>query len=245
MLHPSHSPALRAVAAPASGTVATDQFGLTIVQLSPRGPATRPPPPPLFSELDPPDPGTLVAANPTPRVAGLALGDTLVGGMSDRAVVEALVLPPGASAVVAVEPLSARWWPGHLPQPGPPLSPALTALLILARQGGRGLRSIARTALWEGYRRREVTGDVRGPYGWVLLGSHTVLAAHLVQSRIRWPPAAPRPRGTPATPPTHLPQEDDADTGVVQLTHSHGRRIEVWLVRASPELPDAVLDTSG
>jgi hypothetical protein len=243
MPHTTLSPAPRAVAALAPGAVATDQFGLTIVALGPRGSATRPPP--LFSELDPPDPGTLVAANPTPRVAELSVGDTLVGGMSDRAVVRGLVVPARATALVPVEPLSARWWPSHPPQLGAPLSPTLTALLILARQCGSGLRSIARTALWEGYRRQQVTDDVRGPYGWVLLARDAVLAAHLVQSRIRWPAATPPPPGTPPPSPTQHLQEGDADAAVIQLTDAQGRRIEVWLVRASPELPDAVLHTSG
>lgn len=215
MPHPSHSPALRAVTAPASGTVSTDQFGLTIVPLGGPGAAKRPPPPPLLSELDPPDPGSLLAANPTSRLVGLGLGDTL--------------------------PLSARWWRLDSPQLGAPLPPALAALLILAREAGTGLRSSARTALWEGYRRTVTAEPLGGPSRWALLRGQTVLAMHLVRWGSARPSAAsPRP-GTLATSPVHPHPGGDAATSVVRLTHAEGHRMEVWLVRASRELPDAVL----
>lgn len=241
MPHPTSPPALRVPAAPASGTTSVDPFGLTIVHLGPPLPGGPPPSQPLCSELDPPRPGALAAANPSGRRVALGVGQLVTGGMADRAVSAPVVLLPGTTSIVATEPLSSRWWPAGPPQAGGQLPPALTSLVILACHGATGLRSIARTALWEAYRRHGSPEDTDRPSGWLLLRGRTVLAARLVGGRApRWLPTWPPPRISGVSR-GNLLREGDAGTTVVRLSQQRGRRIATWLVRVSPELADAVL----
>ena len=239
MPHRPPPPALRLVAGRAPPAIRVDAYGLTLVHLGPAHSARRPPPPLLLGELDPPRPGGLAAVNPSGRPVTLTPGRLVTGGMSDRAVAAAVVVRPGTTSVVPVEPLSARWWPAGPPQADGRLPPALTALLVLAGHGGAGLRSIARTALWDGYRRHPAPDRIDHASGWLLLRGRTVLAAHLVGVPAPWPPATPAV--SPCLPPGDLGTGADADPGLVRLSHGDGREARTWLVRASAELADLVL----
>jgi hypothetical protein len=226
----------------ASGTQRQDQFGLTVVTVGVGTPPTRPPPLPHFSELDPPDPGALVATNPGTWPVTVSVGQMVAGLMADRAVTTLVILPAGATMIVPVEPLSARWWQqGRQPSRAGRLPPALAALLILAGEGSAGLRSVARTALWEGYRRQGVDTEVGAQSAWVLLRGRTPLAAHLVLRRGLELEPEPRPQQSSSASPAPLGQPGGAECGVVRLAHRRGSFVEVWVVRASLDLPDAVI----
>ncbi len=239
MPHRPPPPALRLAAGRAPSAIRVDAYGLTLVDLGPSHSARRPAPPLLLGELDPPRPGGLAAVNPSGRPVTLTPGRLVTGGMSDRAVAAAVVVRPGMTSVVPVEPLSARWWPAGPPRAGGRLPPPLTALLILAGHGGAGLRSIARTALWDAYRRHPAPDRIDRASGWLLLRGRTVLAAHLVGEPVPQPPTTSA--AAPGPPPGDLGAGAAAGPGMVRLRQGSGREARTWLVRISAELADLVL----
>ena len=244
MSQPVPPDALHSLAALSSKTPGPDRFGLTILPLRLGNPPSRSPPSPCFSELDPPQPNSLIVANTSARMIVMPLGRLVLGGMADRALTAALTLPPGAAGIVPVEPLAARWWPAGGPRSAGRLPPALVALLILATHAGAGLRSVSRTALWEGYRRRRPAEDGASPANWVLLRGRNVLAAHLLGrvENLWMVPATPEA----IPPPIHAVPPEGEGGDVVRLVHAHEDGFEVWWVRATWQLPTAVLgDAAG
>lgn len=230
----------RILAALPTASARQDTFGLTVVPLAVRSGLSRPPTRLVFRELEPADPTGLAATNRTSRPVIVRFGQRVRGGMTDRAVSAPTPVCPGASAVVPVEPLTAGWWREGEPTRADALPPALTALLVLAASDRPVLRSIARTALWEAYRQlpgRQVTAR-RG--GWLLMQGGRLLAAHL---------------GGPGGPPSEDGAVVDAHPlglvrqalaegsgdGVIQIVSRDADASEVWLVRASPHLAEAVL----
>jgi hypothetical protein len=209
-------------------------FGLTVIPVGHRALPNRSPPGMIFGERDPPQPTEIIAGNPTRRTIVVPLGQVVSGGMADRAVATTVAIPPGGTAVLPVEPLSAQWWDAGVMGTAGELSSVLSALLIMARRGRPGLRSTARTALWAAYRHG---GDVPPPHGgWVLVRGSRVVALHLtVSSRL-----PSREADSPATRSLPLGRSlsAGADAELVRHVVRHGRWTELWLVRASPELPD-------
>lgn len=224
-----------------SGSATQDAFGLTVVPLAVRRKLGRPPPRLVFGELEPAHPAGLAATNRTTRTAIVRFGQRVRGGMIDRAVTASTPVFPGATAVVPVEPLSPGWWREGEQITAATLPPALIALLVLAGSDRYGLRSIARTALWEAYRQLSGRHVSDGLGGWLLMKGGRLLAAHLLG-----------PDGQP-------PSEDGAAVeayplglvrkalaegsgdGAIQIVSRDAGIAEVWVVRASPQLADAVL----
>jgi hypothetical protein len=222
----------------------SDRFGLGVILLGPPVTPGRPPPELRFREIEPPTPGALLVANQTGVTATLPIGELLTEGMADRAVAATLSIPPQATVVVPVAPLSARWWSAGPPRPSGHLSPTLTALLVLATRAGPGLRSIARTALWEGYRQpagRKAGGQLSSL---AVVGGSTVLAVHRVTGGAPHRGGAVRPPSATETPAIRRWLLGDAGAGGIRAEHRHSGWMELWLVRASLDLPDAVLGSA-
>lgn len=225
---------------PPSAIPASDSFGLTLLPVGPVSVPTRSPPEVVYAELDPPAPTRILANNPTRRGVVIRLGQVVAGGMADRALTTSVTIAPRATSVVPVEPLSSRWWDAGVMRGGDELPPALSALLILAGRAGPGLRCIARTVLWTACPQRD--RDLTPPRGdWVLLDGARVLALHLVRGM----PAlrARRAARWPAEPGGTLLRAGPGDAGGEVIRHvvSHVSGTELWLVRASLDLPDLIL----
>lgn len=238
---PTSSLVSRILAAIPPGSAKQDGFGLTVVPLEVRGGLSRPPPRLVFRELEPAHPDSLVATNRTTRGGIARFGQRVCGGMTDRAVTASTAVLPGTTEVVPVEPLSPSWWRERESTTADALPPALTALLVLAASDRPGLRSVARTALWETYRQlsRRRLPDGRG--GWLLMQGERLLAAHLVG-----PDGEPPPKGGAlvGAHPLSLVRDalaDGAGGGVIQIVSRDADVAEVWLVSASPHLAEAVL----
>jgi len=236
----------RLLSAITAGPPGRDRFGLTVIPIQVRGAdAARPQlaQPLDIRELQPPVPGKVVAAGATGPARTAAFGQRLTGGMADRVVVATSPMRRGENALIPVAPLEPRWWDeGPLRLRGQ-LSPALLALLHLAMSDWIGLRSLARTALWEACREPSLDDPAAEEGGWALLDGPTLLAAHLML-----PPAASSPP-VPGPPPDPRPSAlvrralSDAawDDRVGWAVHSQGHLIKLSIVRASFTLPDAVL----
>jgi hypothetical protein len=180
-------------------------------------------------------PGSEVAA---------AFGQRLMGGMANRVVVTDSAIPEGGNAIIPVVPLEPRWWDEGPLRVGGRLPPTVLALVQLAEGDWIGLRSLARTALWEAC--REPFGDDTAAEedGWALLDGPTLLAAYLLL-----PPAVPSPD------PDLLPDphssalvrralaEASRDARVAWSVVSHPDLIELSLVRASLRLPEVILQS--
>lgn len=219
----------RILAAASTSPPSADEFGLTVVPLNLAPVPTQPPPRWRCQELEPPSPNALAAINPTRHAVVAPLAQLVTGGMTDRAIAVSTTIPPGRTATVPVEPLSPRWWYGGSPTLAGGLSAALTALVVLATSDRPGLRSIARTALWEGYRRPASHTVVGGSGGWALFQGRTLLAAHLLApADLRAPEASPTAESSSMS----LRSRELAATGddIVHVVHRHADLIEVLLV---------------
>jgi len=175
--------------------------------------------------------------------ARVTLGQRLKGGMADRVVVATSDIARGEHALIRVAPLEPRWWDeGPLRCRGS-LPPAHLALLRLATGDWPGLRSLASTAFWEACRGQS-DGDVgAGEAGWALLDGPTLLAVCLIVPPVAPVPPAPDPASDPH--PSVLVRqaisEAARDARVAWSAHRHGRLTEVFMVRTSLDLPDAIL----
>jgi hypothetical protein len=228
-----------------AGPPGRDRFGLTVIPLRVRGAdATRPQlaQPLTARELQVPSPGNVVIASAAGAAGSAAFGQRLTGGMADRVVMATSALPRGQNAVIQVAPLEPRWWDeGPLRLDGR-LPPTLLALLLLTASDRIGLRSLARTALWEACRELPDGNAATEQDGWALLEGPTLLAAYLMV-----PPAVAA--ATPA------PLQDAHSSALVRRTLgeaardarfawsavSHPALTELSIVRASLNIPEAIL----
>jgi hypothetical protein len=180
-------------------------------------------------------PGSEVAA---------AFGQRLTGGMANRVVVTTTAIPRGEDAIIPVAPIEPRWWDEGQLQLRGEIPPTLFALLQLAESDWIGLRSLARTALWEACREHFGDDAAAEQDGWALLDGPTLLAAHL-----RLPPAVPSPAPAPLQDPhssalvRRALAEASRDGRVAWSVVSHPDLIELSLVRASLSLPEAILQS--
>jgi hypothetical protein len=229
-----------------AGPPGRDRFGLTVIPLQVRGADSARPQldqPLAARELQVPSPGNVVMASAA-GAAGLAtFGQRLTGGMADRVVMATSAIPRGQNAIILVAPLEPRWWDqGPLRFRGQ-LSPTLVALLQLAVSDWVGLRSLARTALWQACR-EPANGDLAAEQGgWAVLDGPTILAAHLLLPPAVSSPSAPGPPLDPHSSALvrRALSEAARDDRVGWSAQSQGRLIELSMVRASLTLPDAIL----
>jgi len=129
-----------------------------------------------WRELTPCRPQYLQVRNPTPRQAIVDAGAVLGGGMSARAVIRRVVVPPGEAVSVRVEPLGARWWDQGRVHGRGRLGAVAAALLLQATYGEAAAAWSARTAFWSLH-----SGTLSG--GWALLLGRDVAAAWLPDRR--------------------------------------------------------------
>ena len=245
MPHPAHLLSPRLLGAVTAGSSGRDGYGLTIIPIQVRGadPAWRRCVPPLIvRELQPPTPEAVLMNDAQGSGGAAVFGQRLLGGMADRVVVTHSTIPEGENAIIPVAPLEPRWWDeGPLRLCGR-LPPTPWALLQLAASDWVGLRSLARTALWEAC--RELPGDDAAAEqdGWALLDGPTLLAAYLMV-----PPdvssATPAPLDDPRSSALVRRALDEAarDARVAWSVVSHPHLTELSVVRASLTLPDAIL----
>jgi hypothetical protein len=175
------------------------------------------------------------------RVAA-AFGQRLLGGMADRVVVTHSAVSEGENAIIPVAPLEPRWWDEGPLRLGGRLPPTVLALVQLAASDWIGLRSLARTALWETCRERPGDETAAEQSGWALLDGPTLLAAYLmVPSDVS--SAAPTPLDDPHSSALVRRALDEAarDARVAWSVVSHPDLTELSVVRASLSLPDAIL----
>jgi hypothetical protein len=245
--HPARLLSPRLLGAVIAGPPRRDRYGLTIIPIQVRGadPARRRYVPPLIArELQPPTPEAVIMNATQGRRGAAVFGQRLLGGMADRVVVTHSAIPEGANAIIPVAALEPRWWDEGPLRLGGRLPPTLLALVQLAASDWTGLRSLARTALWEAWRER--LGDETAPEqsGWALLDGPTLLAAHLMV-----PPAVAAAAPAPLQDP-HLSAlvrralaEAAQDDRVAWSAVSHPHLIELLVVRASLSLPDTILQS--
>jgi hypothetical protein len=232
----------RMPSSPPSGTPKVDQFGLTVIPVGPVSVPTCSPSGVFYEELDPPVPTRIIARNPTRRTISVPLGQVVTGGMADRALATTVTIAPRTTSVVRVEPLSSRWWAVGATTTAGHLSPALSALLILAGGARPGLRSIALTVLWTAY--RQPGCDVTPPSReWVLLCDSRVLAVHLVRSAPSPGSRGARPSAAAQSLAWRRSQPTEPAANLVRHVVSHGPWTELWLVRASVALPEVILNS--
>jgi hypothetical protein len=214
------------------GTPRSDRYGLTAIPLGPPAGPPRSSPALTCRELNPPDPAVVELINRTSGPITLRLGDLITGGMADRALWASLAIPARTTRRVRGETVSSRWWARGQLRPAGQLPSALAALLILATRGDLGLGAIARTALWAGYRLggADLT---EGGAGCLLLHDHQLLAAHLLINRSDEDWAA-----------SFLQATSSGSGPMIEVVHDVGERIDLWMVRASAALPNAVVASS-
>jgi hypothetical protein len=228
-----------------AGRPRRDRYGLTVIPLQVRGadPARRRDVLPLIvRELQPPTPEAVIMNDAQGRGGAAIFGQRLLGGMADRVVVTHSAIPEGDNAIIPVAALEPRWWDEGPLRLGGRLPPTLLALVQLAASDWTGLRSLARTALWEAYRERPGDEAAAEQGGWALLDGPTLLAAYLLV-----PPdvssAAPTPLDDPHSSTLVRRALDEAarDARVAWSAVSHPDLTELSVVRASLSLPDAIL----
>jgi len=195
-------------------------------------------------ELQPPTPEAVIMDDAHGSRVAAAFGQRLLGGMADRVVVTHSAIPDGANAIISVAALEPRWWDEGPLRLGGRLPPTLLALVQLSASDWTGLRSLARTALWEACRERPGDETAAEQGGWALLDGPTLLAAYLMV-----PPdvssAAPTPLDDPhsSTLVRRALNEAARDARVAWSAVSHPDLIELSVVRASLSLPDAILQS--
>jgi hypothetical protein len=234
---------LRAISAGPPGRA---RFGLTVIPLQVHGAgAARPRPsqPLAVRELQPAAPGKVMATSDAGAAGTVTFGQRLTGGMADRVVVATSALPLGEKTIVPVAPLESRWWDEGPLRPRGQLSPTLQALLQLTVSDWIGLRSLARTALWEACRDPSNDDPAAEHDGWALFDGSTLLAIHLSLPPLAGPPSRPGPPPDPRSSALvrRALSEAGRDDRVGWSAHSQGRLIELSMVRASLTLPDAIL----
>ena len=169
-------------------------------------------------------------------------GQRLLGGMADRVVVTHSAIPEGENAIIPVAPLEPRWWDEGPLRLGGRLPPTPWALLQLAASDWVGLRSLARTALWEACRDPHGDETAAEQGGWALFDGPTLLAAYLMIPP-KVPSAAPAPLQDPHSSALvrRALAEAARDARVAWSVVSHPDLTELSAVRASLTLPDAIL----
>jgi hypothetical protein len=228
-----------------AGPPRRDRYGLTVIPLQVRGADSARPQlaqPLAARELQGPSPGNVVMASAA-AAAGLAtFGQRLTGGMADRVVMATSTIPRGREAIIPVAPLEPRWWDEGPLRLGGRLPPTVLALVQLAASDWVGLRSLARTALWEACRELSDNDLATEQDGWALLDGPTLLAVQLML-----PPAVLFPAPDAAHDPSSSAlvrralSEAARDDRVGWSAHSQGHLTELSMVRASLALPDAIL----
>ena len=247
MPHPARLLSPRLLGALTAGSPRRDGYGLTVIPMQVRGVdplRLRDVQPLIVRELQPPTPEAVIMNDAQGSAGAAAFGQRLLGGMADRVVVTTTAIPRGEDAIIPVAPLEPRWWDEGQLQLRGEIPPTLFALLQLAESDWIGLRSVARTALWEAC--REPLGDDTAAEedGWALLDGPTLLAAHLLL-----PPAvaSPAPDLLPDPHSSALVRralaEAARDARVAWAVVSHPDLIELSLVRASLSLPEAILQS--
>ena len=245
MPHPARLLSPRLLGAVTAGPPRRDRYGLTVIPIQVRGADPVRPryaQPLTVRELQPPTPEAGIMNDACESGGAAVFGRRLLGGMADRVVVTHSAIPEGENAIIPVAPLEPRWWDEGPLRLGGRLPPTVLALLQLAASDWIGLRSLARTALWEAC--REPLGDDTAAEedGWALLDGPTLLAAHLLL-----PPAvsSPAPDLLPDPHSSALVRralaEAVRDARVAWSTVSHFDFIELSAVRASRSLPEAIL----
>jgi hypothetical protein len=232
-----------------AGSPRRDRYGLTVIPLQIHGadPARRRDVlPPIVRELQPPTPGAVVIANTAGRAGPAVFGQRLTGGMADRVVATTTAAPPGGASVTPVTPLEPRWWNEGPLRLGGRLPPTVLALLLLAASDWIGLRSLARTALWEACRELPEDGRAEAEDGWAILDGSTLLAAHLILPGAMSSPAPAPALKTHSSTLVHRALTDAArDDRVVWSTTSRRDLVELSILRPSLALPEAVLRPSA
>ena len=171
-------------------------------------------------------------------------GQRLLGGMADRVVATHSAIPEGDNAIIWVAALEPRWWDQRPLRLAGRLPPTLMALAQLATSDCIGLRSLARTALWEACRERPGGETTAEQDGWALLDGPTLLAAYLIG-----PPEVASTTPAPLKDPhssalvRRALAEAAQDSRVAWSLVPHPHRIELSVVRASLSLPDTILQS--
>jgi hypothetical protein len=228
-----------------AGPPRRDRYGLTVVPLRARGAdraRRRYVRPLIVRELRPPTPEAIIMNDALGSEGAVVFGQRLLGGMADRVVVTHSATPGGANAIIPVTALEPRWWDQGPLRLGGRLPPTLMALVQLAASDWIGLRSLARTALWEACRERPGDEPAAEPDGWAVLDGPTLLAAYLMT-----PPAVASATPVPLPDPHRSAlvrralAEAAQDARVAWSAVSHHGLVELSMVRASLSLPDTVL----
>lgn len=245
-LHPDRALGRHLLAAASVGPPRVDGLGLTVVpiRIGPTPVQRLPVLAAACEELRPPSPEAVTMTNLAALAGAAVFGQVVSGGMVDRVVTQTTRLPLGKTVIVRTEPLSARWWDEGPPELGGPLQPPLVALLLLASGGRIGLRSIARTALWEAHGQPRRGRAAASESGWVLLDGSTLLAAHLTAPFPLAVRAAASDRGASRLLRGALAQMR-SDDPLRESVHLHAGLVELSLVRESPRLPDRILRLSA
>ena len=249
MPHPARLLSPRVLGAVIAGPSRRDRYGLTIIPIQVHGgdPAWRRYVPPLIvRELRPPTPEAVLMNDAQGSGGAAVFGQRLLGGMADRVVVTHSAVPEGETAIIPVAPLEPRWWDEGPLRLGGRLPPTPCGLLQLASSDWVGLRSLARTALWEANRGLLGEDAATEQDGWALLEGPTLLAAYL-----RVPPAvaaaapAPLQDSHSSVLVRRALAEAAQDARVAWSAVSHPDLIELSVVRASLSLPDAILQSAA
>ena len=183
MPHPARLLSPRLLGALTAGSPRRDGYGLTVIPMQVRGVdplRLRDVQPLIVRELQPPTPEAVIMNDACESGGAAVFGRRLLGGMADRVVVTHSAIPEGENAIIPVAPLEPRWWDEGPLRFGDRLPPTVLALLQLAASDWTGLRSLARTALWEACRERPGDETAAEQGGWALLDGPTLLAAYLM-----------------------------------------------------------------
>jgi hypothetical protein len=192
-------------------------------------------------ELQPPTPDAVIMNVAQGREGAVVFGQRLLGGMADRVVVTHSAIPKDDNAIIPVAALEPRWWDQGPLRLGGRLPPTILALVQLAASDWTGLRSLARTALWEACRERPGDETAAEQRGWALLDGPTLLAAHLILAGAMSSSAPAPALETPSSTLVHRALADAArDDGVVWSTTSRCDLVELSILRPSLALPEAV-----
>jgi hypothetical protein len=193
-------------------------------------------------ELQPPTPEAVITSDAQGSGGAAVFGQRLLGGMADRVVVTHSAIPEGENAIIAVAPLEPRWWDEGPLRLGGRLPPTVLALLQLAASDWMGLRSLARTALWE-VCRGPLGDDAPSEHdGWALLDGPTLLAAYvMVPPAVESAAPAPLQDLHASALVRRALAEAERDARVAWSAVSHPDLTELSVVRASLSIPEAIL----
>ena len=230
-----------------AGSPRRDRYGLTVIPLQIRGadPARRRDALPLIvRELQPPTPDAILINYAQGSEGTVVFGQRLLGGMADRVVVTHSAIPKDDNAIIPVAALEPRWWDQGPLRLGGRLPPTILALVQLAASDWTGLRSLARTALWQACRERSGDETAAEQGGWALLDGPTLLAAHLIVPPAVAPAApAPLQDAHSSVLVRRALAEAARDARFAWSAVSHPDLTELSMVRASLNLPEAILQS--